>query len=106
MLKSLLERVFGFPPEAVDLGGVEGLPLVVSGAVLDELDEGLVGADRLEDRVSHLEVRPLLTAPDVVHLALLTDDVDGCTVVRHAGPLAEIRAVTVDGVARLRRRAG
>ncbi len=105
-----LEALLRVPVEvALDLAGVDGVTAVVTGTVLDVLDElgvGLVGGIRDElveesaERVDDVEVGALVVAADVVGFAdaaAFEYGADGAAVVEDEEPVADLLAVAVDG---------
>src|SRR5699024_5134901 len=99
LFETLLERPRRFPAERRHLARIECVPLVVAGAILDEIDEGFGCSHGIEHRPSDVEVRPLVTAADVVYLtgrSLVENHPDRATVVLYVGPLANVRPVAID----------
>ena len=67
---ALLEGDGGLPAQLRDdLAGVDGVPAVVAGPVLDVADQGLGLVEPAQDDLDDLEVRLLVAAADVVDLA-------------------------------------
>src|SRR5581483_8322347 len=94
----LAERVPRRPSDRAQLGVVERVAAVVTGAVLDVADQARVGARQLDDPVRDLDVLELLAADvvDLARLALAEDQLDGRTMVVCVEPLAHLLAVPVD----------
>ena len=104
------EVLIGLPAEfGNNLGGVDGVASVVSGAVGNEGHEFFIlgavfartafiqnGADLVQD----LEIVALIVAADIVGFAapaLVEDKVDGLAVVEHVEPVADVGTVAVYG---------
>ncbi len=88
------------PSSCADLLAAERVAAVVAGAVLDVLDQRLVGAGQLDHPLHHLDVLALVGAADVVGLAgaaVHQHRVDAAAEVLDVEPVADLAAVAVDG---------
>ena len=84
---------------ALELGRVDGVAAVVSGAVGDPVEVLGVAAHRLEDHAQHGDVVPLAVGADEVglpHAALGEDVPDGRGVVLGVDPVADVLAAAVE----------
>ena len=101
LLEPLGEIGVGRPPAelALELGGVDGVAAVVSGAVGDPVEVLGVLSHRLEDHAQHGDVVPLAVGADEVglpHAALGEDVPDGRGVVLGVDPVADVLALPVE----------
>ena len=106
---AFLELERRFPTKFfLELGGVDGVALVVAGAVGNVGDEVHVLAfltaeqtvDCLDYYLDDVDVLPFVKAADVVglgNLALVENEVDGACVVNHVEPVAHVFALAVNG---------
>ena len=109
LFDAFLELEGGFPSEFVlELGGVDGITKVMTGAVGDVGDELLAGAfrvaeeavDSLNHHLHNVDVLPFIEAADVVsitRLAPVENDVDSAGVILHIEPVAYVLSFAVDG---------
>src|SRR6185436_13543065 len=87
------------PAELPELGAVQRVASIVTGAIGHGLDEALGLAGQSQDLAGEGQVLDLVPAAHVVDLAvtaLAQDQVDGRAVVEHVEPVAHLAAVAVE----------
>ena len=97
----LLEGPLRRPVEIAHLPGVESVPPIVAGTVLDELDAVPRCVEGIEDRARNRDVLPLLAAGHVVCLAgiaLSEYGVDRATGVTDERPGADVAPIAVRSI--------